>query len=173
MGAIDSIDKIPLLYHFTDRRNLPSIRSEGGLYPRSHLAARKIKIPAPGGNEWSHDADALKGMENYIHLCFRNNHPMEYAARADGRITDSIFLQIHPSVLGFDGVLFTSDVANKSGVVPLPVKDAQSIIDFEVLYTVTIWSDPDIQARLKAVEKYEILVPHPILIPLIRNMPNG
>jgi hypothetical protein len=57
MTKIDSIYKIPSLYHFTDQRNLPIIRELGGLYPMAELQKRGVKVPAPGGNEWSQDAD--------------------------------------------------------------------------------------------------------------------
>lgn len=161
--TIDSLEKIPVLYHFTDRRNLDLIRKHGGLHPRADLMNLKVEVPAPGGNQWSQDADEVKGMGRYVHLCFRNNHPMEYLARQDGRITDSIFLEIHPSVLQFEGVRFTADVSNKSGVDSVPIADA--LIDYEVLYTRTKWSDPAIQRRLTQAEKYEVLVP--CCIPLI------
>lgn len=165
---IDSLEKIPLLYHFTDRRNLDAIRQNGGLHPYSDLVKKGIAIPAPGGNQWSHDADEMVGVDRYVHLCFRNQHPMEYVARQDGRITDSIFLQIHPSVLQIPGVLFTDDVSNKSGVVPVPIADAA--IDYEVLYTRTDWSDPAIQQRLRQIEKSEVLVPACIPLSHIRNI---
>ena len=165
---IDSLEKIPMLYHFTDRRNLASIQKHGGLHPYRDLVRKGIVIPAPGGNQWSHDADEMFGVDRYVHLSFRSNHPMEYAARADGRIVDSIFLQIHASVLQAEGVMFTSDVSNKSGVKPVPIADAE--IDYEVLYTRTDWTNAEIQQRLKQVERYEVLVP--CLIPLshIRNI---
>jgi len=67
--AIDTLAKIPLLYHFTDRRNLPLIKEMGGLFPIALLDQKNINVPAPGGNEWSRDADAPKGMGNYVHLC--------------------------------------------------------------------------------------------------------
>ena len=137
------------------------------------LIERGIEVPAPGGNEWSRDADAMKGMERYVHLCFRDNHPMEHNARRDGRIGDSIFLQVHPEVLQWEGVRFTPDVANKSGVQPYTIEEAKGMIDFEVLYTRTNWSDPAIQQRLQQAEKYEILVPRFIPLELIRNLPDG
>jgi ssDNA thymidine ADP-ribosyltransferase, DarT len=173
MNSINMISKIPFLYHFTDRRNLPLIRQHGGLLPMSELRNKGVQVPAPGGNEWSQDADAQKGMQNFVHLCFRNNHPMEFLARQDGRISDSIFLRIHASILNFDGVKFTQDVANKSGVVQVPIGEACGLIDFEVLYTRTNWSDPAIQERLKQAEKYEVLVPTLIPLSLIGNMENG
>lgn len=107
----DPLKRITQLYHFTDRRNLRLIRKHGGLYPMSKLKKKGIAVPAPGGNQWSQDADGLKGMADYVHLCFRPNHPMEFRARADGRTEDSIFLEIHPDVMYWKGVRFTSDVS--------------------------------------------------------------
>ncbi len=54
-------ESIRYLFHFTDRRNLPSIKETGGLFSYAKLKEMGIEIPAPGGNDWSHDADAYKG----------------------------------------------------------------------------------------------------------------
>ncbi len=72
----DALKRIPFLYHFTDRRNLEFIRKLGGLYPLAELRRRGIEIPAPGGNEWSWDANGIKGFDEYVHLCFRATHPI-------------------------------------------------------------------------------------------------
>src|SRR5205085_10715012 len=80
----DPLKRIPFLYHFTDRRNLDSIRKLGGLYPLAEMRRMGIDVPAPGGNEWSWDADGIKGFDEFVHLCFRATHPMEFAARAEG-----------------------------------------------------------------------------------------
>ena len=160
-------------YHFTDRRNAASIRERGGLYSLAALREMGVEIPAPGGNDWSHDADGMKGLDRYVHLCFRPNHPMEYVARQDGRITDSVYLQIHPDVLSTEGVMFTADVSNKSGVEMIPLAEALEIIDFKVLYTRTDWSDPEIQQRLRQAEKYELLMPNHVPMKFIRNLPHG
>lgn len=167
------IRKIPRLYHFTDRRNLPSIREHGGIHSLARLAELEIEVPAPGGNEWSHDADGMKGLDKFVHLCLRSTHPMEFCARAEGRIGDTLFLEVHPSVLLWDDVLYSPDVSNKSGVEPVPIKSALELIDFEVLYTRTDWKDPAIQERLQNAEKSEVLVPDSIPLDLIRNFPNG
>jgi hypothetical protein len=98
---------------------------------------------------------------------------MEFLARQEGRIIDSIFLEIHPAVLAFNGVKFTADVSNKAGVIAHDIGNARNMIDFEVLYTRTDWSDPAIQLRLKQAEKCEILVPQCIPLNYIRNLPNG
>jgi len=173
MVSVDPLKQIAVLYHFTDRRNLPSIRQHGGIYPMAELRKMGIEVPAPGGNDWSRDADGLKGMDEYVHLCFRNNHPMEYLARQEGRIGDTIFLQIHADVLLWEHVRFTPDVANKAGVQTYSMDDAKKMIDFEVLFTRTDWRNPEIQRRLQQAERFEILVPNLIPLELIRNLPNG
>lgn len=164
---------IASLYHFTDLRNLPLIRQLGGLYSLEKLTEMGVKIPNPGGNDWSHEADAAKGMDRFVHLCFKANHPMEFCAREAGRIGASIFLQIHPEVLSWEGTMFSDGVANKSGVGIHSMEDAKKLIDFEVLYRRTNWGDPAIQQRLQHAEKSEILVPNYIPLKFIRNLPNG
>jgi hypothetical protein len=165
--------RISSLYHFTDRRNLPAIREFAGLFPLAELKRRGVTVPAPGGNEWSQEADGMRGMDEYVHLCFRPTHPMEFRAREEGRIVDSIFLSVHPEILQWDGVLFSPDVSNKSGVSYYPVLKALDMIDYEVLYTRTDWKNPAIQQRLLQAEKCEILVSTCIPLDLIRNLPNG
>jgi hypothetical protein len=95
---------------------------------------------------------------------------MEFLARQDGRIGDSIFLEIHPSVMQYPGVMFTPDVSNKAGVQAIPIAQAADLIDFEVLYTRTDWLDSGVQQRLKQAEKYEVLVPCHIPLTHIRNV---
>jgi hypothetical protein len=160
-------------YHFTDRANSASIRHLGGLHSLAALREMGIEIHAPGGNDWSHDADRMKGLDQYVHLCLRPNHPMEYVARQDGRIANPIYLQVHPDILRIKGVMFTADVSNKSGVEIISLAKALDVIDFKVLYTRTDWTEPDVQRRLKQAEKYELLVPNHVPMKYIRNLPDG
>ena len=162
------------LFHFTDRRNLPSIKKVGGLFSYARLKEMGIEIPAPGGNDWSHEADAYKSMDRYVHLCFRPTHPMEHVARVEGRIVSSIFFSIHTDILQIKGTRFTAGVSNKADVETHSLKDAMGIIDFDMLYGGwKDWNNPEIQVRLQQVEKYEILVPDHIPIDRILNFPNG
>lgn len=167
-----TIANIPILYHFTDLRNVSSIRELGGLYSLVKLNEMGVKVPAPGGNEWSHEADEAKGLDRFVHLCFKDQHPMEFRAHQEGRIT-SVFLQIDPEVLAMAGVMFAGDVSNKSGVTVHSIEEAKDLIDFEVLYNKLDWRDPKIKERLKQAKKCEILVPDFIPLELIRNLPNG
>lgn len=145
----------------------------GGLYPLAELEARGVSILAPGSDEVSRRVDRRRNLDRYVHLCFKSNHPMEFVARQEGRISDSIFLQVHASVIHWEGVLFAPGMANTNNIEFHSIDEARTIIDFEVLYTRTNWSDPQVQQRLQAAEKYEILVPGMIPLNLIRNLPNG
>lgn len=147
------------------------IRKLGGIYPLATLREMNMDIPAPGGNEWSHDADAMTGMDQYVHLCLQPQHPMEFRARQDGRIVHSVFLAIQPEIILWDGVRFSPDVSNKSGVVHYLLHDALDRIDYEVLFTWMDWTNPSIQQRRQQAEKSEILVPQMIPLELILNMP--
>ena len=148
-------------FHFTDTRNLKSIR-ENGLLSMRTIRERNFVI-APGGNDWSLDADSRSGMDGFVHLCFFDEHPMEYLATKDGRIQESRFLKILPDVLLTEGTLITDMVANRADALPKPVEEMIEKLDLEVIYTRTDWKDPKIQARLKAARRCEILVPR--LIP--------
>jgi hypothetical protein len=177
MGMLetDPLTRISCLYHFTDRRNLQRIRELGGLYPLSELEDRGVAILGFVSDAGSREVDRRRNLHRYVHLCFKSSHPMEYVARQEGRISDSIFLEVHPSVMQWEGVRFTAGMANTNNIRLYTLDEARSLslIDYEVLYTRTNWSDPQVQQRLQAAEKYEILVPRIIPLDLIRNLPNG
>lgn len=151
--------KIDAIWHFTDTANLDSIVSNGGLLSLAELERRGIAIAKPGGNQWSHDADKYKGVHQYVHMSFLDNHPMQFVAKQDGRVTDPIWIKIDSSILLDENVRFSCDVSNKSGVDVLTADEAIKKIDFEVLFTHTDWKDPVIQKRLRAAQKSEILIP--------------
>lgn len=159
-------------YHFTDTRNLAAIRQHGLLSTRLQ-AERGIKATAPGGNDWSRTADKRKGMDAYVHLCFFREHPMEWLARQDGRIIESVFLKIAPEVLLMSGVLIVDKVSNRQDAQPNNAERMISELDLKVIYTRTDWKDPQIQERLQTARKYEILIPNRIPCEFIRNMPRG
>lgn len=162
--------KINNLFHFTDRSNLDSIKKHGGLYSIALLEKKGIKPQKPGGNDWSHEADRRNSVDKYVHLCFINQHPMQYVATQDKRITDCVWLEIDLSVLYFDSTRFTSDVANKSGVKIITSKQASTEIDFEALCCYLDLSNTENKERKNKAKKSEILVLDFIPLELIRNM---
>lgn len=155
-------------YHFTDTRNLPTIWKHGLL---SMAALRGLNlIVAPGGNDWSLDADKRCGMDNFVHLCFFKENPMEYIATKKGRIQTSRFLKIDPSILEIQGVMITDAVANRAGAWPRPAEEMVAKLDLEVIYKRTDWKDPKIQVRLKTARLCELLIPKAVPLQMIRNL---
>lgn len=157
---------IRTLYHFTDNANIDSIRQHG-LYSLEALEARGIAVPRPGGNEWSHDADRRKGLHRFVHLSLMDQHPMSFRAEQEGRIGPYSVLSISPDVLSRTGLRFALDISNRADVGILTFSDWVDRVDFEVVYTKTDWSDPDVQMRLQQAKRAEVLVPDHIPVDLI------
>jgi hypothetical protein len=63
--------------------------------------------------------------------------------------------------------------ANNAETMTLAEAVERNLIDYTALYTRTNWSDPVAQAKRRAAELCEILVPVFIPMNFIRNMPNG
>ena len=154
------------LYHFTDESNFEQI-DKLGLVSKERMRKEGWWPATTGGNEWSHEQDTVRGINPYVSLCFTSNHPMKYLAHRDGRLPNPRYLVIAPEVLSVPGVQIAFGVANANDTTILPLVDALDHLDLEVIYTRTNWSDPDIQSRLRAAEKMEILVPHGVARNLI------
>lgn len=68
--------KINTVWHFTDKSNLNLIRKHKGLLSLGEIERRGINILVSGGNDWSHNADRKRGLQDYVHLAFICEHPM-------------------------------------------------------------------------------------------------
>ena len=165
----DLKERIPGLYHFTDARNLESIKKEGGLYPLRTLQYYEIPIARPGGNELSRQLDRERNLDRYVHLTLTTEHPMAHRAQQDGRIEDIQWLTIDKRVLDEPGVLFSKGVANSKSAEILPLDEAYDAIDTASLRAEYVdWDDPEIKARTMQARKSEILVPEHVPIHLIK-----
>ena len=162
--------KVRSFFHFTDRRNLESIRDHGGLLCLDELRRRGVVVQAPGGNEWSHEADRIKNLDKFVHLVFHERASDAVSGREGRQDPDVAVPQIDASVLHDPGVRLTADVANKSGVEVLAFAEALQVMDFKVLYEHTDWRDPVVKERLKIAKKYELLVPRQVPLDLIRGL---
>lgn len=173
-AAPDPLARIPFLLHFTDERNLPSIRDSGGLFSTATLRQAQIEFH-PGGDAASLALDTGCGMDQYVHLCFRGAHPMAHRVVERNPGIRLKYLRIDRSILYEPGVMFVAGVGYAHGVNPIPAADAaaQGMIDFDVLFTWMDWRDAEIQARRRAAELSEILVPEHVALDKITNMPNG
>lgn len=146
------------LYRFTDRRNLPLIIKEG-LLATAELKRRAITPFATGGNEASLQIDIHAGMDEYVHLCFTRNHPLLYLAKQRGNIVDGVYIAVSLQVLTVPGTRISVGVAIANDATIHPVTDIMAVLDKDVIYQRTDWKDPAIMARLRMMEKSEILVP--------------
>ncbi|CAN7589232.1 DUF4433 domain-containing protein [Bosea sp. LjRoot90] len=159
---IDNSAQHKHLYHFTDESNLPGIL-QLGILSKQQLRARGLwPPPAPGGNELSRNLDLQRGIDPYVSLCMTRNHGMRYRAGQEGRQNNSFYLGISSEVLRIPGARIAFGVANANGVVNLPVAEALDQLDAEVIYTRMEWKNPEINARLRAAEKFEVLVPNSV-----------
>ena len=157
--VINASSQHKTLYHFTDEANFPSVH-EHGLLSKSQLRSRGLWPPlAMGGNELSQQLDQFRGIDPYVSLCMTRNHGMKFLAQQSGRLPNPRYLAIKPEVLHIPGVRIALGVANANDVEILPVADAVGRLDVEVLYARTNWRDPVINLRLRAAEKFEILIP--------------
>ena len=150
--------KPPCLFHFTDTRNIPEIVRHG-LLSRDERLRLGVTPIVTGGNDWSHDQDVRNQLTDFVHLCFFNTHPMEFIARRDERFADTFFIKVLPEVLDRDGVKFCAGVSNAADAEIFDVNDFEEHMDMDALFKRLDWRDAEQLARVKATEKYEILIP--------------
>lgn len=92
-------------YHFTDRKNLESIRENGGLYSWSYCEKNGINIPVPGGSSSSRSLDRRHHLEDYVRLSFCEDHPMAFRLQEEG--ADLVLLKIKTDVATLKDTLFS------------------------------------------------------------------
>jgi hypothetical protein len=156
------------LFHFTDSRNIESIRQHG-LLPTNEVVGRGIQA-ITGGDEASLSIDRLRGFDGYVRLSFCRQHPMAHVAIERGNIEVRRILSIDPSVLLREGVLIADRIATANDARILPANDLIHEMDFEATYKFLDWSIPENHARRNAAEKWEALIPNAILPNLIRGL---
>lgn len=98
-------NNVRVFYHFTDRRNIQSIKERGGLYSWYYLKSHNIPIPNQGGNSFSQSRDQLLDLQDYVRLSFCEDHPMAYHIKQDG--ANIVLLKISIDVAEFESTLFT------------------------------------------------------------------
>ncbi len=99
---------------------------------------------------------------------------MEYTAKREGRIGETTFLRVNPSILKVEGVRYSFGVANSAGAEIVDLKDALDRIDLDILYTFIPWNTRELYERRQLAERSEILIPDHIPMKyLSANFPNG
>lgn len=96
---------IHYFYHFTDKRNIPSIKRHGGLFSWYYCKNNNINIPCQGGDYDSRELDKKYGLQDYVRLSFCDDHPMAYRLQQSG--SDIIVLRIKIDVALLKDTLFS------------------------------------------------------------------
>lgn len=96
---------IQYLYHFTDVRNIPSIKRHGGLFSWDYCDKHNIKIPCQGGNDLARNLDRKYGLQDYVRLSFCEDHPMAHRLRKSG--SDITILRVKTDVALLKDVQFS------------------------------------------------------------------
>lgn len=99
---------ISVLYHFTDRANLKSIRERGGLFSWQYCDRNDVIIPFPGGGILSRQLDSRYGLQDYVRVSFCSTHPMMYVAVNEGRLNNPVVLEISKEVCFFEKTMFSN-----------------------------------------------------------------
>lgn len=92
-------------YHFTDKRNLESIRKMGGLYSWQYCEDHNIEIARPGGDSTSRSLDRRHGLQDYVRVSFCTDHPMKWILEQQGY--DMVLLKVKIDVACLEGTLFS------------------------------------------------------------------
>lgn len=155
--------RIHTLFHFTDRRNIDSIRRHGALFSWSYCDHHGINIPVPASNDLSKALDLRKGLQDFVRLSFNPSQPMMYVAQSRGVIP--FVLEISPEVIYWLETQFSDINATSNGANVGP-----TIQDFQrINFTLAIpgnWTTPAEKAQIQA----EVLVKTKIPIDFIRNI---
>lgn len=160
------------VWHFTDKSNLVSIEKYG-LLSLDIIIKEDIYVSCYGADELSHKLDRNRGLDKFVHLSLIREHPMQYVKTRDGEIPDPIWLEIDASVLFENQSIFSDRVANSNTAKLYEINDLDQVIDLEVLWGRTNWSDPIIQERRKIAKKSELMVANRIDINKILGVYNG
>lgn len=103
---------ITTFYHFTDRINIESIKTNGGLYSWYHCDRNNIYIIKSGGDSLSRDLDTRYRLQDYVRLSFCNDHPMQYRLSQSGY--DLVLLRVAVDVAYFEHTSFSDINATDS-----------------------------------------------------------
>jgi hypothetical protein len=115
-----------MLFHFTDSRNISSIK-EYGLLSWQQLVSKKI-LHIPCSNELSRELDRRYFLENYVRLCVQKFHPMANVALNEGRVEYLIWLEIDQCVLNWNGTLFSPNNATSNSCILYTSTDVAQIL---------------------------------------------
>ena len=162
--------RITKLYHFTDFDNLESIIEHGGLYSWADCEEKGIKIAKPGGSSQSRSLDQRDRLEHYVRLSFAKDHPMQYVAMNDGRISNPVVLEIDLETALWEDSLYADRNATKTGAYVGGTLNDLKEVRFELFNRMMRYFDMSDEA--KSYYQAEVLVKNYIPLKYITNIGN-
>ncbi len=163
-------NRITKLYHFTDFDNLESIIQNGGLYSWADCEEKGIKIAKPGGSSQSRSLDQRDRLEHYVRLSFAYDHPMQYVAMNDGRISNPVVLEIDLETALWDSSLYADRNATKTGAQVGGTVDDLKAVRFGLFNRMMRYFDMTEEAKMHY--QAEVLVKNFIPLKYIKNISN-
>ncbi len=160
---------ITKLYHFTDMDNLASIIENGGLYSWADCDEKGIKITKPGGSDQSRSLDRRDRLEHYVRLSFAHDHPMQYVAMNDGRISNPVVLEIDIETALWEDSLYADRNATKTGAIVGGLVDDLKNVRFGLFHFRRYF---DLSEEGKMYYQAEVLVKNFIPLKYITNIGN-
>ena len=163
-------NRITKLYHFTDFDNLESIIKHGGLYSWADCDEKGIKIAKPGGSSQSRSLDSRDRLEHYVRLSFAYDHPMQYVAMNDGRISNPVVLEIDIETALWKDSLYADCNATKNGACVGGTLDDLKAVRFGLFNRMIRYFD--MSDEDKTYYQAEVLVKNFIPLKYITNISN-
>lgn len=130
-------NKIEMLYHFTSKDNIDSIKQHG-LCSIDRLSRLGIEVQY-ASSEVSRNLDYRKQLSNYVHLSYEQKHPMLYQALVEGRLSEYTVYNISPEVLILKTTLFTNGNAARNNVHISDSIDFLLNINFKSFHNKNYW----------------------------------
>lgn len=125
------------LYHFTDERNLASIKEKGLLSAAKLYAKHNMKFDIdfyPASTIVSRQIDARKKLNNYVRLSGHMNHPMAKMALNEKRIEKICWIEIDFKIIfdpKFEVKFSDLNAASNSATITSDVKTFTSSHDIQ------------------------------------------
>lgn len=104
---------IKALYHFTDSRNIPSIKTSGYILSQKEVIRNNLNVVYASSPD-SRARDASQGLSDFVRLSFVKSHPMMYSAMTAYGIKPKV-LEINPLVILLPDVLISDQNALTKG----------------------------------------------------------
>lgn len=156
------------LYHFTDKRNIDSIKKNGLL---SAEAVNQYGISSKyASSQESRAIDKQMGLSDFVRLSFVKNHPMMFTSMTAFGL-NPVVLEINPLIALMPNVFFSDRNTLKSGANIGPSAIDLSKVDFSVINSnIHYYNLPDVKS--KNSYQAEVLVKRRIGPEFILNLSN-